>query len=152
MITINAFYVRRSKIMKTRIYLLVLGGVMLCGASGLGMADRAWADDGFYVIASRGPQGLPGASLNPLQIAILRWYPANQALPDIAVGEHPTGIAFDGANIWVASHNSNNVSKLRASDGALLGTYAVGGAPQGVAFDGVQIWVANFWNNSVSRR
>ena len=57
---------------------------------------------------------------------------------------HPNGIAFDGANIWVSNWGSNNVSKLRASDGALLGTYAVGGAPQAVAFDGVQIWVANF--------
>ena len=94
---------------------------MLCGVGGLGMADRAWADDDFYVIASRGPQGLPGASLNPLQIAILRWYPANQALPDITVGTHPTGIAFDGANIWVANYGSNNVTKLRASDGASWG-------------------------------
>ena len=137
--------------MKKRACLLILAVVMLCGVGGLGMADRAWADDGFYVIASRGPQGLPGASLNPLQIAILRWYSANQALPDITVGTHPTGIAFDGANIWV-TNSGGNVTKLRSSDGALLGTYAVGGAPQAVAFDGVQIWVANFWNNSVSRR
>ena len=40
------------------------------------------------------------------------------------------GIAFDGVNIWVANYGSNNVSKLRASDGALLGTYAVGSTSQ----------------------
>ena len=38
--------------MKKRIGFIVLVGVMLCGAVGLGSADRSWADDGFYVIAS----------------------------------------------------------------------------------------------------
>ena len=38
----------------------------------------------------------------------------------------PTGLAFDGANIWVANTNSNNVTKLRASDGANLGTFPAG--------------------------
>ena len=61
--------------MRKRIILFVMAGVMLGGAIGLGSADKSWADDGFYVIASKGTQGPPGASLNPLQIAILRWYP-----------------------------------------------------------------------------
>ena len=30
-------------------------------------------------------------------------------------------MAFDGANIWVANQNSDNVTKLRASDGLLAG-------------------------------
>ena len=38
--------------MKKRTYLVVLAAVVLCGAVGLGAADRAWADDGFYVIAA----------------------------------------------------------------------------------------------------
>lgn len=34
------------------------------------------------------------------------------------------------------------MTKLRASDGALLGTFGVhGGTPYGVAFDGQNIWV-----------
>ena len=36
------------------------------------------------------------------------------------------GVAFDGANIWVANGGSNTVTKLRASDGALQGTFSVG--------------------------
>jgi DNA-binding beta-propeller fold protein YncE len=52
-------------------------------------------------------------------------------------------VAFDGSSIWVANWNSNNVTKLRASDGAALGTFAVGANPLGVAFDGSSIWVAN---------
>jgi hypothetical protein len=43
------------------------------------------------------------------------------------------------------------VSKLRASDGALLGTFAVGNTPFGVAFDGANIWVANDLGNTVSK-
>ena len=41
------------------------------------------------------------------------------------VGIDPTGLAFDGANIWVANIGDNTVSKLRASDGATLGTFQV---------------------------
>ena len=67
------------------------------------------------------------------------------------MGSHPCGIAFDGANIWVANHGSNNVSKLRASDGAVLGTYAVGAVPSGIAFDGANIWVANHGSNNVTK-
>jgi DNA-binding beta-propeller fold protein YncE len=59
-------------------------------------------------------------------------------------------VAFDGANIWVANRNSSNVTKLRASDGALSGTFTVGMGPGGVAFDGTNIWVANI-DGTVSR-
>ncbi len=38
--------------MKKRAYLLVLAVFVLCGAVGLGSADRSWADDDFYVIAA----------------------------------------------------------------------------------------------------
>ena len=61
------------------------------------------------------------------------------------------GIAFDGANIWVANYGSNNVTKLRASDGAILGTYAVGSNPVGIAFDGANIWVTNSGSDNVSK-
>jgi DNA-binding beta-propeller fold protein YncE len=38
------------------------------------------------------------------------------------VGNFPYALAFDGANIWVANYDSNNVTVLRASDGTNLGT------------------------------
>ena len=44
-----------------------------------------------------------------------------------------------------------NVSKLRASDGALIGTYNVGRFPYGICFDGQNIWVANYGGNNVSK-
>ena len=66
-------------------------------------------------------------------------------------GTGPNAIAFDGANMWVANFNSDNVTELRASDGALLGTFSVGSQPNAVAFDGANIWVANQNTNNVVR-
>lgn len=102
--------------------------------------------------------------LNPLQVAILRWYDANLTGLDFAVGSDPMGIAFDGANVWVANLTSATVTKLRASDGACNSvanppssdvsacSFAVGSAPSPVAFDGAHIWVTNAGSDTVSKR
>jgi DNA-binding beta-propeller fold protein YncE len=65
-------------------------------------------------------------------------------------------MAFDGANIWVSNNTSNNVTKLRASDGACVGgvpncTFSVGTQPASMAFDGANIWVSNSLSNTVSK-
>ena len=99
----------------------------------------------------QGPQGEAGVGLNPIQVALLRWYEANQTGNQFSVGASPIGIAFDGASIWVANYGSNNVTKLRASDGADLGTFAVGSYPYGIAFDGASIWVGNYGSAFVSK-
>jgi DNA-binding beta-propeller fold protein YncE len=46
---------------------------------------------------------------------------------------------------------SRNVTKLRASDGASLGTFAVGSGPYRIAFEGANIWVTNSGSASVSK-
>ncbi len=46
---------------------------------------------------------------NPNQVAILRWYAANQTA-EFTVGMAPQQVAFDGANIGVAN-TSGTVSK-----------------------------------------
>ena len=43
----------------------------------------------------------------------------------------------------VNATNGTNINKIRASDGAILGTFAVGSFPFGIAFDGANIWVVN---------
>jgi len=58
-------------------------------------------------------------------------------------------VAFDGIHIWVAA--TNTVTKLRASDGANVGTFPVGSGPYGVAFDGANIWVTNNTPGTVTR-
>ena len=66
---------------------------------------------------------------NPRQIAILHWYQVNR-ITRFAVGSNPIGVAFDGANIWVANNGSDNVTKLRASNGKTLGIFAIGIEPE----------------------
>jgi hypothetical protein len=77
----------------------------------------------------------------------------------------PNGIAFDGTNIWTSNQVCGcvvgnpgcpscplgTVTKLRASDGAVRGTYEVGERPQWVAWDGQHVWVTNGSDNTVSR-
>jgi hypothetical protein len=50
-------------------------------------------------------------------------------------------VAFDGANIWSVNSGSQSITKFRASDGALLGTFQTGFNTVGIGFDGTNIWV-----------
>jgi outer membrane lipoprotein-sorting protein len=97
-----------------------------------------------------GPQGPEGATgpgnLMASKAALLQWY-----RQDYAVGIFPSSLAFDGANVWVANLDSDTVTKLRASDGANLGTFPVGDFPVGVAFGGASIWVANALSDNVMK-
>jgi hypothetical protein len=59
------------------------------------------------------------------------------------LGFVPVDIVSDGLSVWVTDFNSAVVKKVRASDGAILGTFAVGANPEGIAFDGSAVWVAS---------
>jgi len=96
------------------------------------------------------PIGVTSLSRNPLQIALLHWYNANLTTT-FGVGNGPTLMAFDGANMWIVNHGSDSVTRLRASDGSILGTFSVGSQPWGVAYDGSNIWVANEGSNNVTK-
>ena len=91
---------------------------------------------------------------NPLQVALLCWYPANLTA-NFPVGHGPSGLAFDGSSIWVVNVNDYTVTKLRTSDGTVLGTFTVantvGNNAVQLAFDGANIWVANDSNNTVTK-
>jgi len=91
-----------------------------------------------------GPQGRPGLGLNPIQIGMLRWYEATSA-GDVAVGDAPSGIAFDGQNLWVTQVGSRTLTKMRPSDATVLATFDLGvGATAGnsITFDGFNFWVS----------
>jgi len=75
--------------------------------------------------STRAHSQVVNSTQNPLQLALLHWYSANLVPTQFGVAYYPAGLAFDGANIWVATNNS--VYKLRANDGFLLGTFALVG-------------------------
>jgi hypothetical protein len=88
---------------------------------------------------------------SPMQIALRRWYEANTSGVAFAAGDGPTSVEFDGANIWVGNRDSSNVTKLRANDGSLAGTYSAGNGAYGMAFDGANIWVSNHYDDLVTK-
>jgi len=95
-----------------------------------------------------GPQGPPGVGLNPLQIATRRWYDANLLGQTFPVGLTPGALEFDGTNIWVIGtvHTpmgpvGGALTKIRASDGAILHVYSNTIQFGSVLFDGVNIWM-----------
>ena len=67
------------------------------------------------------------------------------------MGTNPQGVAFDGVHIWVANGGSNNITRLKATDGSYQGTFEVGFSPFGVAFDGANIWVTNYGSANVTK-
>jgi hypothetical protein len=122
----------------------VAGSVKISGAgSGLTFPD------GSTQTTAGNPAGALG--VNRQQVALLKWFPAYQASGAFTVGANPTGVAFDGANIWIANSGSNTVTKLLAATGMAVGTYTVGSNPTGVAFDGANIWVANSASDTVTK-
>src|SRR5262249_49185704 len=72
-------------------------------------------------------------------------------IQNFPAGDNPTFLAFDGANIWVSNSSVDTVTKLRASDGALVGTFAVGNQPQWMTFDGANVWVSNLLDGTVTK-
>ena len=69
------------------------------------------------------------------------WTTKNEAALGLTtVGTNPTNVCSDGVDLWVANHGSNTVSRVRASDGRLLGTWiGATGASGIVAANG---WIA----------
>lgn len=60
----------------------------------------------------------------------------------IGVGSHPSGLVFDGANMWVINEYDITITKIRASDGFNLGTFPLGAATGSYGcFDGANVWV-----------
>ena len=120
--------------MKRKITILA---VILCAAFGLLAAT-----------------GVVSSTKNPLQVALLHWYPANQVPTSFPAGGFTVGVAFDGGTIWAANagSNSNSVMRFRTSDGLLLGTFLTGGSqPTNLAFDGANMWVSNSLSNNVAK-
>jgi hypothetical protein len=76
------------------------------GTAGTNGTDGAAGADG-----ADSPQGADGGvSVSASQIAMLQWYPGSKV--DYATGNSPSGVAFDGTNIWITNTDSDTVSKM----------------------------------------
>jgi len=62
---------------------------------------------------------------------------------------HPSGILFDGANIWVTDSGDNKLKQLDSTGNVLL-SVAVDVGPTLPVFDGTNIWVPNNGASTVS--
>jgi DNA-binding beta-propeller fold protein YncE len=73
-------------------------------------------------------------------------------IQSVAVESIPLSPVFDGANIWVPNIDSDTVTVVRASTGAVLATLEGNGlnTPLAAAFDGERILVTNQLGDSVS--
>jgi len=65
----------------------------------------------------------------------------------LALNSGPSGILFDGANLWVTD---NTQLRKVDSSGAVVQNVAVGANPRLPVFDGSNIWVPNQSDSSVS--
>ena len=95
-------------------------GLAIAGFAALVIPIRLAAQEPLSAWDPAADTGAPASAINFNQLAILRWYQANRTTT-FPVGSVPTGVAFDGASMWVANFNDNNVTKLRASDGTASG-------------------------------
>jgi DNA-binding beta-propeller fold protein YncE len=111
-----------------------------------------------------------GVAFDGANIWVTNSYNNNVWVLDRETGEqlagYPTGIfplsmAFDGSNMWIGNGTGVNVgppvpgigslTKIRASDGANLGSFTIGNHVRGLVYDGTSIWACNANDNTVSR-
>lgn len=79
----------------------------------------------------------------------------------------PSGIAFDGTNLWVINTDNSTVTEISSADGSLQGVTEINASdgslvrvladlgyqfdgPDDLAFDGSRIWATNENGNSVT--
>jgi YVTN family beta-propeller protein len=105
---------------------------------------------------AQGPTGPPGpmgsiSRLTNEQLAMMRWDQDPGRPGILQTGGSPLGLAFDGADIWVANGSGNTVQRISRSGKAVVATIPVGAEPSYLAFDGTDMWVTNRASNTVSR-
>ncbi|PYT01972.1 MAG: hypothetical protein DMF63_03820 [Acidobacteria bacterium] len=128
---------------------LSVGGTISGNGSGLNNINGAGITPGTVNGTAITPGTVNGTAIAPgtfphsenlALLGSLRW---DLLSPKSFTVTTPGGIAFDGTNIWVANGGNNTVTKLRASDGVVLGVFPINGNATNVVFDGGNIWVTS---------
>ena len=86
--------------------------------------------------------------------SVVDWFDAStislQSSYLLPLGSQPSGIVFDGNDLWVAGLGTNTVTRIDARHGFSNDITALTGSnPAGVLFDGDTVWVANGGTNTV---
>jgi hypothetical protein len=126
-----------------------LTGIIAGNGSGLTNLNGANINAGSVTSVQIAPESLPNSTQLKL-LGLQRWdlLKPQTVFPAVA---QAAALAFDGANMWVVSTGGNSVAKLRASDGANLGSFPTGIFPQSIVFDGANLWTANVNSNNVTK-
>jgi hypothetical protein len=84
--------------------------------------------------------------------SIIRWdaFSGTQHGNTIAVGCIPNGLVSDGLNMW-ACQQGGIITKIRISDGTVLGNFTMGTSLTAIFFDGTYIWVADQTSKSITK-
>jgi hypothetical protein len=100
---------------------------------------------------SGGPAGSAGLGHSPLQIApaLVRRSAERSGLR--GGRDYPYVMCFDGVHMWVVNLFGYSVTKLRASDGANLGTFTLPDAGRDIVFEGANVWVAHYGRPMVTK-
>jgi DNA-binding beta-propeller fold protein YncE len=117
-------------------------GAVTTLTSSLGDLPLGIAFDGSRVWTANFGDGGTGSvsivSLNPFSVTT------------VSTGfSNPSGLLYDGANIWLIDRTADTLLKLNAA-GSIAQTINVGDAPGFPVFDGTNIWVPNIDGNSVT--
>ncbi len=82
---------------------------------------------------------------NAVEVALLRWYPANLVAQFTTCGgTNGYGLAFDGEHMWVACSGLNEFQEFESSDNMLIRTVTGVTSPHSLIYDGTNIWASNY--------
>jgi hypothetical protein len=108
--------------------------------------SNVWVTDELGGSGGRGDAVVPGPGV------LLKLSAAGAILQTVTVGVNPEFPLYDGANIWVPNGDTNSVTVVRASSGAVLQTLTGNGlaSPNTAAFNGERVLVTNGGGSTVS--
>lgn len=120
----------------------------LASSSPAAFAAPRIAQQARAAVVPSGEAALPAAlrprAFNPLRVALLRWWDANEGNQGVPLEGGPAVMAFDGQNMWVG-RDDGNLTAVRTSGTAIVqnSTHLNYVNPGGVAYDGEFLWMTS---------
>jgi hypothetical protein len=70
---------------------------------------------------------------------------------DLENGDAPVAMTFDGRDLWVAFHDSDEVARVDPLSGDVISLVDVGTEPVSILFDGMFVWTSNQLSGDLTR-